>query len=72
MFDLNAEPLIDGSKFFDHYKEKMPIGMKRKSIFYELPYWENLNIVHLLDPTHIFKNVSSSLWKHIALTKVTH
>ena len=46
MFDSNAEPLINGPKFFDHYKEKMPTGMKRKSIFYELPYWEHLNIVH--------------------------
>jgi hypothetical protein len=40
--------------------------MKRKSIFYELPYWEHLKISHLLDPMHIFKNVSSSLWRHIS------
>jgi hypothetical protein len=49
--------------------EKIPIGMKRKSVFYELPYWENLKIGHLLGPMHILKNVSSSLWKHISLNK---
>ena len=41
--------------------------MNMKSIFYELPYWEHINISHLLDPMHIFKNVSSSLWSHISL-----
>ena len=44
----------------------MPKGMKRKSILYELLYWEHLKISHLLDPMHIFKNVSSSLWTHIS------
>ena len=38
--------------------------MKRTFVFYELPYWEHLKISHLLDPMHIFKNVSSSLWRH--------
>ena len=37
-----------------------------ESFFYELPYWEHLKIAHLLDPMHIFKNVSSSLWRHIS------
>lgn len=40
--------------------------MKRKSIFYDLPYWEHFNIAHLLDPVHIVKIVSSSLWRHIS------
>ena len=66
MFDSNVEPLIDGPEFFDTYEEKMPIGMKRKSIFYDLSYWKHLNIVHLLDPMHILKNVSYSLWRHIS------
>jgi hypothetical protein len=39
--------------------------MKRKIVFYELPYWEHINIAHLLDPMHILKNASSSLWKNI-------
>ena len=63
------EPSINGLEFFDHYKEKMPDRMKMKSIFYELPYWENHKIVHLLDPTHILKNVSYYLWRHISLKK---
>ena len=69
MFDSNVEPLICGPEFFDHYKEKMLDGMKRKSIFYELPYWELLKIVHLLDPMNIFKSVSYSLWKNISSKK---
>jgi hypothetical protein len=44
----------------------MPEGMKRKSIFYELPYWKDLLISHLLDPMHIFKNVPDSISRHIS------
>ena len=40
----------------------MPNGMKMKSIFYELPYWKDLLIAHLLDPMHIFKNVPDSIF----------
>ena len=40
--------------------------MKRKSIFYNLSYWEHLNITHLLDPMHIFKNISYSSWRNIS------
>ena len=47
----------------------MSVGMKRKYIFYELPYWEYLKIVHLLDPMCILKNVSCSLWRHISSKK---
>ena len=72
MFDSNGEPLFNDLKFFDTYVEKMPIGMKRKSIIYEHSYWKHLKIVHLLDPMHIFINVSSSLWRHISSKKVTY
>jgi len=65
MFDSNGEPKLDDPDFFNTYVEKFPIGMKRKSIFYNLTYWENIKITHLLDPMYIFKNVSSSLWRHI-------
>ena len=41
-------------------------GMKRKSILYELPYWKDLLIAHLLDPMHIFKNVLDSIFRHIS------
>jgi hypothetical protein len=61
--------MFDDPEFFDTYVEKMPIGMKRKSAFYELPYWEHLKIGHLLDPMHILKNVASSLGRNISLNK---
>jgi len=66
MFNSNGQPMFDDPYLFDTYIEKFPIGMKRKFIFYELPYWEHLKISHLLDPVHIFKNVSTSLWRHIS------
>ena len=40
-------------------------GMKRLSIFHNLPYWWDLLINHLLDPMHIFKNVGKNIWKNI-------
>jgi len=67
MLDSNGEPMFDDPEFFDTYVVKLPIGMKKKSIFYELPYWEHLKISDLLDPMHRFKNVSSYLWRHISL-----
>jgi hypothetical protein len=69
MFDSNGEPMFDDLELFDTYVEKFPIGIKRKSIFYELPYWEHLKIAHLLYPMHIFENVSSSLWRYISLNE---
>jgi len=58
--------MFDDLEFFNTYVEKLPIGMKMKSIFYELSYWEHLKIAHLLDLMNIFKNVSSFLWRHIS------
>jgi len=66
IFNSNGDPMFDDLELFDTYVEKLPIGMKNKSIFYEIPYWEHLKISHLLDPMHIFKNVSYSLWRHIS------
>ena len=66
MFNSNGEPMFNDPDFLITYVEKLTIGMKRKSIFYDLPYWEHLKITHLLDPMHIFKNVSSSLWRNIS------
>lgn len=66
MFDSNGEPMFDDPESFDTCVEKFPIGKKRKSIFYNLTYWEHLNITHLLDLIHIFKNVSYSLWRNIS------
>ena len=39
--------------------------MKGLSIFHELPYWSQLQINHLLDPMHIFKNVGYLIWEHL-------
>jgi hypothetical protein len=61
--------MFDDHEYFDTYVETMPIGMKTKSVFYELSYWEHLKIGHLLYPMHILKNVSSSLWRHISWNK---
>ena len=69
MFDSNGEPMFDDPEFFDTYDEIMPKGMNKRSIFYELAYWEHLKITHLLDPTHIFKNVTCSLWCQISSKK---
>jgi hypothetical protein len=69
MFDSNGEPMFNDLEFFDTYVEKIPIGMKRKFVFYEIPYWEHLKIDHLLNPMHIFKSASSSLWRHISWDK---
>jgi hypothetical protein len=69
LFDSNKELVFDDLEFFDTCVKKMPIGMKRKYVFYELPYWGNLKISHLLDLMHILKNVSSYLWRHISSNK---
>jgi hypothetical protein len=61
--------MFDDFEIFDTYVEKIPIGMKRKYVFYELPCWEHLKIGHLLDPMHILKNVSSYLRRHISSNK---
>ena len=66
-----GEPMFDDPELFNTYVDKIPKGMKIKSIFYELPYWEHLNIVNLLYLMHIFKNVSCSLWIHISSKKMT-
>ena len=53
LFDSNGEPMFDDIEFFDTYVEKFPIGMKMKFVFYELPYWEHLNISYLLSHAKI-------------------
>ena len=34
---------------------------KKKSIFWDLPYWRNLDVRHCLDGMHIIKNIAESL-----------
>ncbi|KAI3679500.1 hypothetical protein L2E82_51279 [Cichorium intybus] len=42
-------------------KNNQPTNWKKRSIFWELPYWESLEIRHCLDVMHIEKNVCESL-----------
>ena len=41
--------MFNDPEFFDTHVYEIPMGMKMKSTFYELPYWDNLVIFHLLD-----------------------
>ncbi|MCO5571184.1 hypothetical protein L7F22_024918 [Adiantum nelumboides] len=41
------------------------------SIWFQLEYWKDLKICHVLNPMHIFKNVGHSLWKHLTGLKDT-
>ena len=45
---------------------EIPKGMNRKSIFYDLPYWKDRLIYHLIDLMHIFKIFPDSIYRHIA------
>lgn len=55
----------DWKRLWDLDPSMPPHGMKRLSIFHNLPYWGDLLINHLIDPMHIFKNVAVVLWKTI-------
>jgi hypothetical protein len=61
--------MYDDPVFFDNYVEKIPIGMKRKFVFYDIQFCKYVKISHLLDHMHILKIVSYSLWRHISLKK---
>jgi len=42
-------------------KDLVKSGWKKKSIFFELPYWKSLYVRHFLDVMHIEKNVFDSI-----------
>ncbi|KAI3740168.1 hypothetical protein L2E82_30590 [Cichorium intybus] len=42
-------------------KNNQPTNWKKRSIFWELPYWKTLDVRHCLDVMHIEKNVCDSL-----------
>ncbi|KAL4591898.1 hypothetical protein LXL04_004873 [Taraxacum kok-saghyz] len=65
-------PPMDGNMTFDRVrnlevvfgkcsKNKQPNNWKKRSIFWELPYWKTLDVRHCLDVMHIEKNVCESL-----------
>ena len=72
MFDTNGEPMFDDIEFFDTYAKKFLIGMKRKPVFYELPYYEHLKISHLLYPMHILKMFHLHYGGTYHRNKITH
>jgi hypothetical protein len=54
--DINVQL---GKKF---QKKNIPNGVwKKKSVFWELPYWLYLDVRHCLDEMHIIKNICESL-----------
>ncbi|XP_062078722.1 uncharacterized protein LOC133834305 isoform X2 [Humulus lupulus] len=42
-------------------RTKEQVGWRKKSIFFELPYWANIMLRHNLDVMHVEKNVCDSL-----------
>ena len=50
----------------------LPLGMTRKTLFSQLPYYEDLPIVHMFDTMHIGKNVSSCLYNILFEKSSTH
>jgi hypothetical protein len=65
LFDSNGELMLDDPKFFETYVEKILIGMKRKFLFYEIPYWEHLNIFDLRSHAFIKNRFNLFMETHI-------
>ena len=55
----------DWQAYWNGMENPPPPGMTRYSIIFGLPYWTQLKINNLLDPMHIFKNVTQQIWDHI-------
>ncbi|MCO5547710.1 hypothetical protein L7F22_001161 [Adiantum nelumboides] len=73
-----SKPYVWNAKdWFDHWQKSALVetsnsrskkntpGMRTLNCFHSLPYWHKLLINHLLDPMHIFKNVSHAKWDHL-------
>ncbi|XP_058771635.1 uncharacterized protein LOC131645005 isoform X1 [Vicia villosa] len=68
-----APPFLSGDQIFEKVKDVstqfgkpfahslVKGGWKKKSIFFELPYWKSLYVRHFLDVMHIEKNVFDSV-----------
>ena len=50
------------TQFFKPFAHMVVIGgWKKRSVFFELPYWKSLYVRHFLDVMHIEKNVFESV-----------
>ena len=53
---------VENSKKKDKVREaKSKVAWKKRSIFFDLEYWEFLHVRHVLDGMHIEKNVCESI-----------
>ncbi|XP_057418342.1 uncharacterized protein LOC130712526 [Lotus japonicus] len=69
--DLFAKVKNVKCKFGKTFKKQIPkCGWKKKSIFFEVPYWESLHVRHFLDVMHIEKNVFESVIVRDAITRL--
>ncbi|XP_074377749.1 uncharacterized protein LOC141719270 [Apium graveolens] len=66
-FPLTGKEVFERVKYIDVvlgklYKKPTPNSIwKKRSIFWDLPYWEHLQVRHCLDFMHIEKNVCESI-----------
>jgi len=70
----SAPKSLDGKQVYDHVKDIITIFektqkkygtetniWKKRSIFFDLPYWYDLHVRHCIDVMHVEKNVCDSL-----------
>jgi len=58
------------NQFGKHGKRKIDGPWKKRSIFFELPYWATNKLHHNFDVIHIEKNVCDSFWKFKGRQKI--
>jgi hypothetical protein len=59
-FNVHAHVVLGKRKRTDKNTEEDDMW-KKQSIFWELPYWKDLDICHSIDVMHVKKNVCESL-----------
>ncbi|XP_051152423.1 uncharacterized protein LOC127266277 [Andrographis paniculata] len=67
--DLITQHLAHRSRKRRLYEHEEVLGWKKKSIFFELPYWAENDIRHNLDVMHIEKNVCENVLHTLLGTK---
>jgi len=69
IFNGDLYDIDDNLDIFKNILNHVPKGMTKASKLYDLLYWKEHKVAHLLDTLHMFKNVSNSLWKHSSSTE---